>query len=126
MKYIKKFNESNSEYYVEIDRDELKKLKSDYFTQSELDKIGEEFVISKKTSDYLKYHGFNPKEVTISIGVRLGSSTLTPFMVTKVQDDYYFVNDILFGKYYKCDQLDGLMWLLHDIKKSHPNYNFEK
>ena len=110
MKHIKKFNESNSDYYSDI-------TKEDYFRLISIKVLPFNDHEKKILSDM----GYN---VTSTISLRQKNNEFPPFkimtLIKKLYDDWYLViydssNEPT--RYYKCDQLDGLLKLLEVLHK---------
>ena len=133
MNHLRKFNESLSELYLKIDRFEKDSLKSkvyipnDHITKNEIELIKSlfrnkpldiEFTISKSMIK-------DPKNIkslsTVSTEIRIYTKRPTTlpyyksgkrmqllFSIEKGPDDWWIVN-IQDSKYYKCDQLEGLV-----------------
>lgn len=132
MKYLKKFNESKDDYYVEIPEDDFWEIKENYnydilpFTKREIEMI-------KSTCDSrnteLKYHKvidlndgvYELQLITKVSGVDdFGSKFVFErrSLIYKMEDDYFLfgfnVDRESSSTFYKADQIDGLLKLLND------------
>ncbi len=125
MKHLKKFNESNSFYstisYVEIE--DLRSHNRELFSDDEVNSI-----VSKLDNF------FNEKHYKIEGNKRIGVETIeigdkqygpsdVKFYISKYEDEWYGIEyykavGLAYQKtYYKCDQFEGLLKFLDDIKK---------
>ncbi len=131
MKYLRKFNESNSnEYYEQISDEEYESFIINPtfhpFSDSDISIINKIFDKAKKTYPNIKYKvnlsiDNRTKEIinqyieinnTENIGITYGK-------FFSLKDEWYFGYIILDNRSvenYKCDQLDGLIKLLKDKK----------
>jgi hypothetical protein len=125
MKYLKKFNESNSFYstvsYVEME--DLRSHNRELFNDDEVNSI-----ISKLDNlfdeKYYKIEG-NKRVGVEAIEIRdkqYGPSDVK-FYISKYEDEWYGIEYYKAVAlkyqitYYKCDQFEGLLKFLDDIKK---------
>lgn len=124
MKYLRKFNESNS-FYSTLSYSEMENLRSynrELFTDNEVN-----LIISKLNNFF--YHIHHKIEKNKRIGVEIieindksyGPSD-TKLYISKYEDEWYSIEyykavNLKYAKtYYKCDQLDGLIEFLKDKK----------
>ncbi len=64
---------------------------------------------------------------------RIGSTSIKEFKIAKLDDEWYLVEILSYSrdtigstKYYKCDQIDGILNLLQGKTKSHKIFNKEE
>ena len=132
MKYLKKFNESKDDYYVEIPEDDFWEIKEYYnydtlpFTNREIEMIKS---ICDSMNTELKYDKvidlndevYELQLITKGNGVDdFGSKFVFQrrSLIYKVEDEYFLfgfnVDRESSSTFYKADQIDGLLKLLSD------------
>jgi hypothetical protein len=114
MKYLKKFNESSSEYYQIIDQSEWKDdifYKSIHFEKKYIDEI--------KNRLKTEYKLTQPTSWIIEIVHYKWNN----YIISQCQDEWFYAredvedemsNSYGTNTYYKCDQFEGLLKLLKD------------
>ena len=119
MKHIKKFNESNSDYYFEISKNEYREIEVDPNNQVEFDSNEKELL---STMGYELFRNLRwYEEESMESEEAYLSKNHTRIEIKKIWDDWYVVSywslsNVLY-KYYKCDQWEGLLKLLEVIDK---------
>ena len=132
MKYLKKFNESKDDYYVEIPEDDFWEIKEYYnydtlpFTNREIEMI-KSICDSRNTElKYAKVIDLNDEVYELQLITKgngvddFGSKFVFQrrSLIYKVEDEYFLfgfnVDRESSSTFYKADQIDGLLKLLSD------------
>jgi len=127
MKYLKRFNESVSDFYEELSKLEFEDYQNIYkvdgyhyleFTDLEVEKIQSE--VMDLHIDRTKYYSLLLRDEMsewkmLSTSQSVIGKNYLKFNIMKGSDEWFLVQQ--FGKshrFYKCDQLDGLIKCLKD------------
>ena len=114
MKHLKKFNDNESlNFYSEITSEE-------YYIRF-LEKIR----ISNKDVEYVSN---TLGDININLDIVLATNyidvydkskrnSMEIFTIIKSSDEWYIIESVKLGRYYKCDQIDGLSKFLKDKLK---------
>lgn len=132
MKYLKKFNESKDDYYVEIPEDDFWEIKEYYnydtlpFTNREIEMI-RSICDSRNTElKYAKVIDLNDEVYELQLITKgngvddFGSKFVFQrrSLIYKMEDEYFLfgfnVDRESSSTFYKADQIDGLLKLLSD------------
>jgi hypothetical protein len=132
MKYLKKFNESKDDYYVEIPEDDFWEIKEYYnydtlpFTNREIEMI-KSICDSRNTElKYAKVIDLNDEVYELQLITKgngvddFGSKFVFQrrSLIYKMEDEYFLfgfnVDRESSSTFYKADQIDGLLKLLSD------------
>ena len=132
MKYLKKFNESKDDYYVEIPENDFWEIKENYnydilpFTKREIEMIKSTCDSRNTELKYTKVIDLNDKVYELQLITKVsgvddfGSKFVFErrSLIYKIEDDYFLfgfnVDRESSSTFYKADQIDGLLKLLND------------
>ena len=116
MKYLRKFNESSSEYYEEI---ENTYLICDFFKDA-AGVFGSTFDIKKRYVDEIKQRlvtdDYQIKKYGYFIRINSNESNYN-YEIGQDNDEWFYVQVTIKFRdvYYKCDQFEGLIKFLEDF-----------
>ena len=130
MKYLKKFNESKDDYYVEIPEDDFWEIEENYdilpFTKREIEMIKSTCDSRNAELKYTKVIDLNNEVYELQLFTKVsgvddfGSKFVFErrSLIYKMEDDYFLfgfnVDRESSSTFYKADQIDGLLKLLSD------------
>lgn len=117
MRYLKRFNESNSEEYYQVipHEDYFDHFDWEPFDNKEFDKISELSYLNKSGDMKVEFDEDCEPRSEIVISSKNGNQSIHIFKCT---DEWYYVKYSAFDNsidFYKCDQFEGLINLLKDI-----------
>ena len=106
MIYLKLFESQDiCEYYCELSEDEYNECINgdcENFTQSEIDRLKN----LNKITDFLIFNYSYSIKIEIYSDNYLYSNGI---LIYKCEDEWFYVNDLNYASYFKCDQFDGLL-----------------
>jgi hypothetical protein len=115
-------NDFVEENWIPFTESEIKKI-MEYFPSSqrkeykwEYEKDFTAFAVGKKASIDIKMVDIKMVDIESYTDVRIPpkkSKERSIFNITKLVDDWFFVHHVVTGRYYKCDQFDGLLEFLY-------------
>ena len=127
MKYLKKFNESKDDYYVEITEDDFWEIAGELpFTKREIEMIKSTCDSRNTELKYFKVIDLNNEVYELQLFTKVsgvddfGSKFVFErrSLIYKIEDDYFLfgfnVDRESSSTFYKADQIDGLLKLLND------------
>lgn len=123
MKHILEFNtfETDSSLFKRVDKDYLFSLGFDPTESEEKIKIEQfskmEFDIISSHSSYFRAKFSKNAPLKNSI-IYLTKKGLTYFIIWKIRDGWFLLEDISDEKYFICDQIDGLISCYNDCLKN--------